>query len=115
MAKLTLRIDLGGDAAVGPGKVRLLELINEHGSIAAAGRAMDMSYRRAWLLINEMNSCFRQPVVQKQLGGSGGGGAILTLFGRQIVKHYRAMERAAERAVAGHLRALDSALGRRRR
>ncbi len=115
MARLTLRIDLGDDAAVGPGKVRLLELVDEHGSIAAAGRAMDMSYRRAWLLVDEMNNCFRRPVVQKQLGGSGGGGAALTLFGRQIVRHYRDMERDAESAVAAHLRALDKAMSRRHR
>jgi molybdate transport system regulatory protein len=114
MAKLTLRIDLGDDAAVVPGKVRLLELIDAHGSIAAAGRAMGMSYRRAWMLVDEMNDCFHRPVVQKQLGGSGGGGAVLTLFGRQIVQHYRDMERAAGRAVAPHLRALDHALARRR-
>jgi len=115
MARLTLRVDFGDQRAVGPGKIRLLELIDEHGSIAAAGRAMRMSYRRAWLLIDNLNQCFRQPLVQKQMGGDGGGGAALTPFGRRIVKHYRDMEQEAGNAVAGHLRALDNALMRRRR
>ncbi len=115
MAKLTLRVDFSDQRAVGPGKIRLLELIDEHGSIAAAGRAMDMSYRRAWLLIDNMNQCFRKPLVQKQMGGNGGGGAALTAFGRRIVKHYRDMEHEAGTAVAAHLRALDSALSSRRR
>ena len=115
MAKLTLRVDFGDHGAVGPGKIRLLELIETEGSIAAAGRAMGMSYRRAWLLIDEMNGCFRRPLVQKQLGGNGGGGAALTVFGRQIVKHYRDIESEAGVAVAGHLRALNNALSTRRR
>jgi len=68
MARLTLRVDFDGQRAVGPGKIRLLELIEEHGSIAAAGRAMRMSYRRAWLLIDNLNQCFRKPLVQKQMG-----------------------------------------------
>jgi molybdate transport system regulatory protein len=114
MARLTLRVDFGGQRAVGPGKIRLLELIDEHGSIAAAGRAMRMSYRRAWLLIDSLNQCFRAPLVQKQMGGDGGGGAALTPFGRRIVKHYREIEREACTAAASHLRALDKALAGRR-
>ena len=115
MVRLTLRVDFGDERAVGPGKIRLLELIDEHGSIAAAGRAMDMSYRRAWLLVDNLNRCFRKPLVEKQMGGARGGGAALTEFGRQIVKHYRDMEHEARGAVAGHLRALDDALTPRRR
>jgi molybdate transport system regulatory protein len=115
VARLTLRVDFGDERAIGPGKIRLLELIDAHGSIAAAGRAMDMSYRRAWLLIDNMNRCFRKPLVQKQMGGEGGGGAALTPFGRRVVKHYRDMEHEAGNAVAGHLRALDNALVPRRR
>jgi len=114
MARLTLRVDFGGQRLIGPGKIRLLELIDEHGSIAAAGRAMRMSYRRAWLLIDNLNHCFRKPLVQKQTGGDGGGGAELTPFGRKVVKHYREMERDADSAVAIHLRALDKALSGRR-
>ena len=63
MARLTLRIDFDGDRAIGPGKIRLLELIDAKGSISAAGREMGMSYRRAWLLVDNLNRCFREPVV----------------------------------------------------
>ena len=115
MVRLTLRVDFDGQRAVGPGKIRLLELVGESGSISAAGRAMKMSYRRAWLLIASVNRCFRQPVVETQLGGTRGGGAALTPFGRRVVKHYRDMEQEAGSAVAGHLRALDNAVLRRRR
>jgi molybdate transport system regulatory protein len=113
MTRLTLRVDFGERGAVGPGKIRLLELVDEHGSIAAAGRAMGMSYRRAWLLIDSLNQSFRKPLVTTQLGGSGGGGAVLTVFGRQIVKHYRAMEAEATAATTRHLRALQKALSNR--
>jgi molybdate transport system regulatory protein len=109
MAKLTLRVDFDPDVAVGPGKIELLELVDSLGSIAAAGRAMGMSYRRAWELIDSINRCFREPVVSKQLGGPAGGGARLTPFGRLVVKHYRAIERKATRAVAMHLNALQAA------
>jgi molybdate transport system regulatory protein len=115
MARLTLRLDFDGERAVGPGKVRLLEEVERTGSIAAGGRAMGMSYRRAWLLVEEMNRCFRHPVVMTQLGGAGGGGAQLTLFGRQVVAHYRAMERDAAEAAARHIEALQRALARQRK
>jgi molybdate transport system regulatory protein len=71
-----------------------------------------MSYRRAWELIDSINQCFREPVVSKQLGGPAGGGAQLTAFGRGVVKHYRAIERKATRAVAMHLDALQAARGK---
>ena len=109
MAKLTLRVDFDPDGAVGPGKIELLELVESLGSIAAAGRAMGMSYRRAWELIDNINQCFSEPVVEKQLGGQAGGGARLTPFGRQVVKHYRAIERKARRAAESHLAALQAA------
>jgi molybdate transport system regulatory protein len=109
MAKLTLRVDFDPDGAVGPGKIELLELVESLGSIAAAGRAMGMSYRRAWELIDSINQCFREPVVSKQQGGPAGGGARLTPLGRRVVKHYRAIERKAERAAATHLNALQAA------
>src|SRR5262245_62503633 len=81
MAKLTVRVDLKPGAAVGPGKIRLLELIGESGSISAAGRSMGMSYRRAWTLVAGINRLFREPAVETQLGGTRGGGAALTRFG----------------------------------
>ncbi|HUZ72049.1 MAG TPA: LysR family transcriptional regulator [Stellaceae bacterium] len=109
MASLTLRIDLPRAGAVGPGKIRLLELIDAAGSISAAGRAMDMSYRRAWLLVEELNHLFREPVATTKLGGRSGGGAALTPFGHSLVRHYRAMEAAAAAAASPHLAALDAA------
>lgn len=108
MARLTIRVDLGKGGALGPGKIRLLELIQAHGSISEAGRIMDMSYRQAWLLVDSLNRSFRQAVVSKQTGGARGGGARLTPWGQRVVKRYRAIEAAAERAVAPHLRALES-------
>ncbi|HYB40349.1 MAG TPA: LysR family transcriptional regulator [Candidatus Methylomirabilis sp.] len=113
MAKVTIRIDLGARAAVGPGKVRLLELIGESGSISAAGRAMGMSYRRAWTLIAGLNQCFRQPVVETRLGGTRGGGAALTRPGRDLVAHYRSLERDTAKVAAGRLAAIDANLAGR--
>jgi molybdate transport system regulatory protein len=110
MAKLSLRVDFSGADSVGPGKIRLLELLRETGSIAAAGRAMNMSYRRAWLLIDALNRSFRTPVVATKLGGSGGGGAELTPFGQELVTSYRDMEMVAHAALRPHLSALDRAL-----
>ena len=110
MVKLTLRIEFDSERAIGPGKVRLLELIDRHRSIAAAGRAMDMSYRRAWLLVDALNHCFDEPVVQAQHGGKAGGGAMLTDFGRRLVDHYRAIEEEADRATRRRMTALSRKL-----
>ena len=103
MASLSIRIDVGPGNRIGPGKVRLLEMIAEHGSISAAGRALGMSYRRAWLLIEAMNTGFGQPVVEAQIGGKAGGGAHLSAFGADLIAHYRAIERAADKAAAPFL------------
>ena len=102
---LHLRIDFGGERSIGPGKVRLLELINETGSISAAGRALAMSYRQAWLLVDEMNQMFREPVVTAQTGG-GGGGTSVTETGNDIVRLYREMERRAYGASSPEIRSL---------
>jgi molybdate transport system regulatory protein len=110
MARLTLRIDFGGERQIGPGKIKLLELIDSSGSISEAGRRMGMSYRRAWLLVDALNRCFREPVVAAQVGGVKGGGASLTAFGRAVVGHYRAIETAAEAAGAAHVGALTASL-----
>ncbi len=110
MARLTLRIDFDEGRALGPGKVRLLELVGETGSISAAGRAMGMSYRRAWLLIYGLNKTFRAHVVQTREGGPGGGGASLTDFGTELVASYRAMERDAAHALDQRLAKLEDAL-----
>jgi molybdate transport system regulatory protein len=109
-ARLTLRIDLGPEQSIGPGKMRLLEAVEAQGSISGAGRALGMSYRRAWLLIDDMNQTFREPVVATQLGGKEGGGASLTPFGQKILARYRAIEAGAARATARDLAFLASAL-----
>jgi molybdate transport system regulatory protein len=94
-----IRILIGSSIAIGPGKAALLEAIGETGSIAAAGRRMGMSYRRAWLLAKMMNACFREPLVEATKGGVGGGGARLTRMGREVLTLYRAMEDHAATAV----------------
>jgi molybdate transport system regulatory protein len=108
--RLTLRIDFDRGRAIGPGKIKLMELIDKHGSISEAGRQMGMSYRRAWLLVDSLNRCFRTPVVASQQGGQHGGGASLTEFGHAVVHHYRAVESAAVKAGATHMRALSAAV-----
>lgn len=108
--KLWLRVDHGGRPLLGGGKVRLMELIEEKGSIAAAGRAMNMSYRKAWLLIDDLNKSFGTPLVGAHTGGDAGGGATLTPRGREIVALYRALEETTTRANGDHLRALESFL-----
>ena len=110
---LTIRIDFGAFGYLGPGKIALMELISKHGSISAAGKEMGMSYRRAWLLMDEINHIFRAPLVETQMGGSGGGGARLTQLGRDVVSRYRAIEGAAATASAADMRALKAALPER--
>ena len=100
--KLFLRLDLTSSVRLGPGKIRLLEAIEREGSISAAGRALKMSYRRAWLLIDELNSSFRKPLVATQLGGTGGGKASVTALGHLVVRTYRAMEKDASRMASRH-------------
>ncbi|MBX9592534.1 MAG: LysR family transcriptional regulator [Hyphomonadaceae bacterium] len=109
-AALTIRVDFGAYGYLGPGKITLMEFIAKHGSISAAGKEMGMSYRRAWLLVDEINRIFRDPLVAKQMGGTGGGGAHLTKLGQDIVGRYRAIESAAATAVAADLRALKASL-----
>ena len=101
MARLKLKLQLycGDEIAMGPGKADLLEAIAREGSISAAGRAMGMSYRRAWLLVDTMNRCFREPVVASATGGSGGGGANVTAFGRRVLARYDAMRGRVDRAI----------------
>ena len=112
MASLSLRIDLDPGGRIGPGKIELLERIAELGSISAAGRAMAMSYRRAWELVEEINAIFGQPLVERQAGGHRGGGARLTALGLALVTRFRAVERAAAEAAAEHLAALQGAVER---
>lgn len=112
MARLSIRIDLPPAGQIGPGKAKLLELIGETGSISAAGRALDMSYRRAWLLVDAMNHIFKEPLVSTMLGGKAGGGARLTPFGKEVLQHYRRLEAKAAQACKAQLTALESALAK---
>lgn len=109
-SRVNLRIEIGDVVRLGPGKVRLLERIAERGSISAAGRAMQMSYRRAWLLIDTLNKAFLEPVVATQPGGRADRRAAITPFGREIIRRYRAMEAAARDAMADDLAALEADL-----
>ncbi|MCA0963586.1 winged helix-turn-helix domain-containing protein [Salipiger bermudensis] len=108
--RLRLRILFGDSAMLGPGKAELLDRIAETGSIAAAGRAMAMSYKRAWSLVEEMNHAFRAPLVERNRGGTRGGGARLTETGVRVLSHYRRVERAAAAAGAEDIAALKSLL-----
>lgn len=98
MTRVSLKIVFGEGRALGPGKVRLLELVAESGSISAAARAMDMSYRRAWVLIDDVNRMFEEPAVATKAGGAAGGGAALTPFGLSLVARYRDVERQSHAA-----------------
>src|ERR1700691_1595626 len=113
--RLTVRIDFGPAGALGPGKIRLLEAIHRTGSISQAGRSLGMSYRRAWLLVDDLNRSFRESVVTTQPGGSRGGGAALAPFGRELIKKYRAIETQATGAAKRQLRDLENALRARTR
>jgi molybdate transport system regulatory protein len=108
MARLNIRIDFAPGGRLGPGKIALLEEV----AVAAAGRAMGMSYRRAWELVAELNATFRRPLVTAKTGGRRGGGASLTPLGEDLVARYRAIEENAKRAAATDLRALERSLPR---
>jgi molybdate transport system regulatory protein len=109
-AQFRLRITSGDDIAVGPGKVDLLEAIAATGSITAAAKHLGMSYRRAWLLVDTMNRCFRGPVVAAEAGGARGGGTALTPLGVDVVRRYRRAEALAAKAAAAELAALSRLL-----
>jgi molybdate transport system regulatory protein len=100
---LTLRVLADKYPAMGPGKAQLVAAIDAAGSISAAARAMGMSYRRAWQLVEAINSSFSQPVVVTATGGKRGGGARVTPFGRELVRRYRGMENKASAAIAKDL------------
>jgi molybdate transport system regulatory protein len=115
LPSLSVRIDLDTEGRIGPGKIQLLENIHACGSISAAGRAMDMSYKRAWDLVDEINRICRQAAVERQTGGKNGGGAVLTPFGVSLVARYRKIERDAASAVRKELQALRTDIGRAKR
>ena len=112
LPSLSVRIDLDREGRIGPGKIAFLENIDKNGSISAAGRAMDMSYKRAWDLVDEINRICRQAAVERQTGGKNGGGAVLTAFGVSLVTRYRRIERDAASAARKELQALRREIGR---
>jgi molybdate transport system regulatory protein len=115
LPSLSVRIDLDPEGRIGPGKILLLENIQACGSISAAGRAMEMSYKRAWDLVDEINRICGHAAVERQTGGRNGGGAILTPFGLSLVARYRKIERDAASAVRRELQALRTDIGRPRK
>ncbi len=108
---IKIQIPYGQHVAFGPGKADLLDAIRRHGSISAAAKSMDMSYKRAWELVYVMNSSFKQPVVVTLVGGSHGGGATLTEFGSQVLSMYREIVAKSEQFVASETDAFLSMLG----
>jgi molybdate transport system regulatory protein len=105
----------GTEIAIGPGKADLLQAIAESGSISESARRMGMSYRRAWILVDTMNRCFREPLVASATGGSGGGGARVTPFGERVLAQYRGLGRRVERALDGGLEEFAELLAQRLR
>lgn len=107
MARLVLTLVLDSGARIGPGKAALLDSVRATGSISAAARAMGMDYKRAWLLVDSLNRAFLTPVVERTIGGVGGGKAVLTEFGEELLSRYRGFETEAARSAALDLEQLE--------
>lgn len=110
VAQFRLRIKYGEEIAIGPGKIAILEAIADTGSISAAGRKLGMSYRRAWLLVDQMNQYFKVPVVRAATGGPQGGGTVLTSMGLEVISLYRTIEQQSQTHSASLLEALADKL-----
>ncbi|WP_288421525.1 LysR family transcriptional regulator [uncultured Acinetobacter sp.] len=108
--KLQIRILLEQNIAFGPGKADLLEAIEKTGSISQAAKSMNMSYRRAWQLVDTMNQCFETALVETQTGGTHGGGAAVTALGQKVLQHYRQMEINARQALEHDYQIMSSYL-----
>jgi molybdate transport system regulatory protein len=101
--RVSLRIDVGPGCSIGPGKIALLEAIRDSGSLSEGARSLGMSYRRAWLLLDDLNRSFEQRVAVTAAGGARGGGAQLTEHGHELVRDYRHVEQAALKAAGKHM------------
>ena len=112
VAKFRLRVTTGDVIAVGPGKIALLEAIAETGSITAGAKRLDMSYRRAWMLLDELNRALKKPAVDSAKGGQHGGGSEITAVGRQLIELYRRIELAAAHACADDMARMVKLLAR---
>ena len=110
--RLTIRFDFDGERRLGPGKIALLEAIARTGSISGAGRAHEMSYRRAWLLVEDLNHLFGEPLVTARPGGAKGGGAALTPAGERVIALYREAERKMREAAANEIEGIERSLAR---
>lgn len=110
--RLRVRVTRGDEVAIGPGKIELLEAIRTQGSITTAAKHIGMSYRRAWLLLDEMNRLLRDPVTASAQGGAQGGGSALTPAGEALVRTYRELEQQAEAVCAAQIDALLAMVAR---
>lgn len=110
--RFRMRIQQADTIALGPGKVALLEAVREHGSISAAARSLNMSYRRAWLLMDELNKSLKSPATVAEHGGQSGGGCVLTAVGEEIIRLYRGIETQAYAACAAEISALTRMIKR---
>jgi molybdate transport system regulatory protein len=108
--QVSIRIDLDTGGRIGPGKIALLEAISKTGSITAAARSINMSYRRAWLLVDETNNLLSEPAVTAKTGGAGGGHAVVTPVGRKIIQHYHSIEMRTRVAGRSEFQALRKLL-----
>ena len=106
--KLSVRLMHGDEIALGPGKSELLSAIARTGSISSAGKSMNMSYRRAWMLVDVMNRCFKSPLVETAKGGSHGGGAWLTPLGKEVLSHYQVMDEASKQVATAYLKLFEN-------
>jgi molybdate transport system regulatory protein len=112
---LSIRIDLENGDRIGPGKIALLEAIRDTGSISAGARKIGMSYRRAWLLVEQINTAFEGPSVSVAMGGPNGGGAVLTPVGERVIDIYRSIEKAARKSASEEFRAVEKIIRKTKR
>lgn len=113
--RLSIRIDLSNGDRIGPGKIALLEAIRDTGSISAGARKIGMSYRRAWLLVDSINSAMGKPAVAAVMGGRQGGGAAVTLVGERIIEIYRSIEARARTSARDEFRAVEKIVRKAKR